>query len=139
LYIVSDRQRQTLTDSPVLAGFEDRVYICELPLEAHGNIGINALDFGGQLIIPGHNFDIAANVKNYTLEDRTNLIASLYLDGNRMAQTDFSINGNGETSVRFSRSVSNPGFHAGPVYVSAGRYQTPDFMPVMLKFPMINS
>ncbi len=115
LYIVTDRQRHSLPDSTVLKGHDIHVYLVALPLDEPDNCGITAVDLGGKLLLPGHEFTITATVKNYSKRDRDDIIASLYLDGNRVAQSDVKISAGGETAVRFTRSVSRGGFHSGYV------------------------
>jgi len=124
IYIISDRQRRSLPNQPVLADSDARTHLIELPFEPDGNVGIISVDFGGQLLIPGHNFEIAATIRNYGREDQSDLIASLFLDGNRIAQTDFGVAAEGETVVRFDRSVSHTGLHSGFVEISDDRFMT---------------
>ena len=118
IYIVTDRQRQSLPDTALLSGAEANIYFVELPIDEIENCGITTVDFGGQLIIPGHDFQITATIKNYSVVDRDDIIASLYLDGNRVAQSDFSIAAGNETTVGFTRAVSASGFHSGRIELS---------------------
>lgn len=118
LYIISDRQRSALPEAPLLAETGANVYILDLPLEENDNAGILTVDFGGQLILPGHDFDITATLKNYSGEARDDLIVSLFLDGTRVAQTDAVVGAGEQAAVRFSRSVSRAGLHSGYVELS---------------------
>ncbi len=122
IYIISDRQRHSLPGINLLAGTEAQVYLLDLPLEENDNCGITAVDFGGQLLMPGHDFDVTATVKNYGAVDRSDIIASLFLDGNRVAQTDVQGDAGEEMTVRFTRSVSRGGFHSGYVELSDDRF-----------------
>ncbi|MDH4155701.1 MAG: BatA domain-containing protein [candidate division Zixibacteria bacterium] len=122
IYIITDRQRHSLPNRPVLADGDARIYLVDLPLEAHGNLGITAVDFGGQLLTPGHDFEVAAIVKNYANEEHSNVIASLFLNDNRIAQTDFAVGATSETVVRFKRAVSRTGFHSGYVEISDDKF-----------------
>ncbi len=122
IYLVTDRQRRNLPDRMVLAESDARICLVELPLEEIDNCGITGIDFGGQLLMPGHDFDLTATVKNYGATDRDDLIASLFLDGNRVAQTDVRVAAGGEAAVRFTRSVSHTGFHSGWIELSDDRF-----------------
>lgn len=122
IYIVSDMQRAALPESGLSSECEALVYAVSLPREEHDNCGITGVDFGGQLVVPGHDFDMTATVKNYGNDDRPDLIASLYLDGHRVAQTDVSVGAGSETTVRFTRSVSRGGFHSGRVELSDDKF-----------------
>lgn len=122
IYFITDRQRYSLPDSAVLSSVKAAVYHLELPVEKIENCGIIEVNFGGQLILPGHEFNLTARVKNYGASDRDDLIASLFIDGNRVAQTDFAAPAGEETAVRFTRSVANTGFHWGFVELSDDKF-----------------
>jgi hypothetical protein len=121
IYYVGDRQRISLpSDStPDLQSLP--VYALDLPVQDGDNIGLVSVDFGGQLIHPGHDFNLVATIRNYGLRDSGERIASLFIDGKRIAQTDLTVPGGGETTVRFARSVSTTGFHAGYVELTEDR------------------
>ncbi len=118
IYIITDRQRHILPDRDVLAGYEARTFFVDLPIESSENCGITQIDFGGQFLLPGHEFDLTATVKNYGGEDRDDIIASLFIDGNRVGQTDLQVPAGKEGKVRFTRSVSRTGFHSGRIELS---------------------
>lgn len=118
LYVVSDRQRSSLPEKDFLAEADIPVYLLDLPLEEVDNLGIVAVDFGGQLIQPGHDFDVVATINNYGRRPSDQRLASLHLDGRRVAQVDFSVAPGTESTVRFTRSVSSTGFHSGYIEIS---------------------
>ena len=122
IYLVTDRQRASLPDQPGLADVTASVYFVEMPLEEVENLGVISLDFGGQLIQPGLDFTLTATVKNYGTESSGDRIASLFINGKRVAQTDFTVQGGGETTVRFTRAVSATGFHSGFVEISDDKF-----------------
>ena len=113
VYLVSDRQRSSLPESDPLRDTDIPLYLVDLPLENNDNLGLVAVDFGGQLIQPGHDFDLVATVRNYGRRDSDDRIASLYIDGRRVAQADVTVSAGGEAGVRFTQSVSSTGFHSG--------------------------
>lgn len=122
IYVISDRQRSSLPDAEQADTGETAVYLVDLPLEENDNLGILSVDFGGQLIQPGLDFDLQATVRNYGREESGDRIASLFLNGKRVAQTDFTVDGGAETKVRFTRSVSTTGFHGGYVELSDDKF-----------------
>ncbi|KAA3632049.1 MAG: VWA domain-containing protein [Calditrichaeota bacterium] len=122
IYIITDYQRSILPDSTLSVDTSIPVNFIALPTEENDNCGIVSVDFGGQLIIPGHDFTIKAMVKNQSNEKQTNLIASLIINGNRMAQTEFAVDAESETEVTFTRSVSTSGFHSGYVEISDDKF-----------------
>lgn len=122
VYLITDRQRTSLPDSPLLADTEAEIYIVSLPLEDTDNLGIISLDFGGQLIQPGLDFELTATVRNYGDDVSGDRIASLFIGNRRVAQTDFTVGAGNETTVRFTRSVANSGYHSGYVEISDDKF-----------------
>ncbi len=122
IYLITDRQRRNLPEQPLEKPSDIRVCFIELPLEPVENCGITSLDFGGRLLMPGHEFELSAVIKNYGSEDRDDLIASLYMDGNRVSQTDVRVEAGQEAVVRFTRTVSYTGFHSGWVELSDDKF-----------------
>jgi len=122
IYLVTDRQRTSLPETDVLGDGDVDLYLVNLPLEEVDNLGVISLDFGGQLIQAGHDFDLVATIRNYGGREATDRIASLFLDGTRVAQTDFDAPGGSESTVRFTRAVSRTGFHSGYVELSDDKF-----------------
>ncbi|HOP07264.1 MAG TPA: BatA domain-containing protein [candidate division Zixibacteria bacterium] len=122
LYLVTDRQQVNLTQEGLdsLTALDDDVRICmvDLPLESAGNLGVVGMDFGGQLLLPGRDFEINAEIQNYEGAGSTELMASLFLDGSRVAQQDVTVAGGERTPVKFTRSVSRTGLHSGYIELS---------------------
>jgi hypothetical protein len=115
---VSDRQRRLLPSEPIEFPEGTRLYLVDLPLSENRNRGIVSVSLGGQLLTAGHDFDLVASIRNYGELAVSDGLASLFLDGRRISQTDFQVDATGETSVRFTASVSRPGLHAGFVEIS---------------------
>ncbi|MFZ1683720.1 MAG: BatA domain-containing protein [Candidatus Zixiibacteriota bacterium] len=122
IYFVTDRQRHSLPATEGLKDTAARVYLVDLPVDQVENAGITALDFGGQLIQPGIDFNITATVKNYGSSDRNDIIASLFLDGKRTAQTDVIARAGADAPARFTRAVAAGGFHSGYVELSDDKF-----------------
>ena len=122
VYIVSDRQRQALPENPKTLPAGVNLFLVDLPIEDNGNIGIVSIDFGGRLLIPGKPFEITATVKNYGTEDEDEIIASLFVNGNRVSQTNLEIDGEKEATVRFTNTLSSGGFHSGHVELSDDKF-----------------
>jgi hypothetical protein len=118
IYIVTDRQRSSLPQVDLLRDSKVNLYLVDLPLEDNDDLGVVALDLGGQLIQAGHDFDVVATIRNFGSRGSEQRIASLYLDGQHVAQSEFSVAPGAETTVRFTRSVSSTGFHSGFVEIS---------------------
>ena len=115
LYIVTDRQAGS-GDGPIDSLPSDiTVYMVELPVEIDGNCGVIDLDLGGQLIEVGSEFNIKSVVQNYDARPKSEMLASLFIDGTRVMQTEFEVEASGQVTVPFRHTVARPGFHSGYV------------------------
>ncbi|MBK7140550.1 MAG: BatA domain-containing protein [bacterium] len=123
IFLISDRQRHALPERSLLDSVDAKLYFVDLPIENVENCGVTGVDFGGQLIQPGLEFNLTATLKNYGVEARSDLLASLFLDGKRVSQSEAQLAAGAEGSVRFSHTVSGTGFHAGYVELSDDKFQ----------------
>ncbi len=113
LYLISDWQRSSL-DKRADSSLEGvTVYFVELPTETDGNSGLDGVDLGGQLIEVGNPFTVRTGVTNYDHRRKTEQLASLYIDGVRVMQSEFQIGPDEKTSLTFKATVTGPGFHSG--------------------------
>ena len=124
LYIITDRQRNSLPDEVKTIDTSIQVYLVDLPVEEVENLGIVNVDFGGRLLIPGKPFELSATVKNYGNEEQDNIIASLSVNGSRVSQTSLKVPAGKESTVRFSHTLSGGGSHSGYVELSDDKFVT---------------
>ncbi len=122
IYIVSDRQRQALPEKTKTLPEGVNLFLVDQPIEENQNVGIVSVDFGGRLLIPGKPFEMTATIKNYGTEDEDEIIASLFINGNRVLQTNLEIDGEKETTVRFTHTLASGGFHSGHVELSDDKF-----------------
>jgi hypothetical protein len=122
MYIVSDRQLNNLPDSIGSSDESITTFLVDLPLETDGNCGIVDVDLGGQLIEIGSAFTVRADIRNYDHRAKTELLASLFVDGTRVMQGEYKIDGNGNETVQFTHAVTTSGRHFGRVALSDDGY-----------------
>ena len=125
IYIISDRQLNNLPDSACRLDENITTFLVDLPLETDGNCGIVNVDLGGQLIEVGSDFTTRAEIRNYDNRAKSELLASLFVDGTRVMQSEYRIEANGSETVQFTHSVASPGHHFGYVALSDDGY-SPD-------------
>lgn len=118
LYIVTDRQLNSLPEAVDTAYSDISFYFVDLPVETDGNCGVIDVDLGGQLIEVGSGFTVRAMIQNYDSFAKSELLASLFVDGIRVMQTELSLEEKGKETVQFKHIVHSPGFHYGWVEIS---------------------
>ncbi|HEX2896794.1 MAG TPA: VWA domain-containing protein, partial [candidate division Zixibacteria bacterium] len=137
IYIVSDAQRNSLSDKSFEMGEDIKLYIVELPTEEIENVGIVNVDFGGRLLIPGKPFELTATLKNYGENKQDEVIASLFVNGNRVSQTNVTIDGEKEATVRFTHALSSGGYHSGVVELSDDKFPSDNHFYFSFQIPEI--
>jgi len=118
LYIITDRQVNSLPEKIDSIKDDITVYFTELPLETDGNNSVVDIDLGGQLISLENPFGVMARIKNHDSFSKGELLASLFFDGVRVMQSEFALDEKGEATVQFTHTISRPGFHHGWVEIS---------------------
>jgi hypothetical protein len=124
MYLISDRQLNSLPDSAGIPSDDISYYLIDLPIEIDGNCGITGINMGGQLIEVGSDFNIKATIKNYDSRPKSEQLASLFVDGTCVMQKEFEIAAEDQQSVQLSYEVMNSGFHSGWIEISDD-----DFLP----------
>jgi len=118
LYIITDRQLNSLPETVDSLDENISVYFVDLPVETDGNCGVTNIEMGGQLIEVGSPFTAKALIKNYDNFAKSELLASLFVDGIRVMQTEFAVGVEETEAVQFHHTVHNPGYHSGWVEIS---------------------
>ncbi|SYZ72693.1 conserved hypothetical protein [Candidatus Zixiibacteriota bacterium] len=124
-YLISDFQANSLPSAPESLGSDFSVYLADLPVETDGNCGVTGVNLGGQLIEVGNEFTVEAEIRNFDNRPKNEQLASLFVDGNRVMQSEFRIDALGKQSVQFKHTVPSAGFHSGWVEIGDDGY-SPD-------------
>jgi hypothetical protein len=118
IYVISDFQENSFDPDQVLERYDGQIFLVDLPVDNIDNSGIISIDLGNQLIEVGTEIAVATTVKKQSGAGNEEMLVSLYLDDNRMAQ-DGLLLGPGETgTLSFPLIVNNPGLHSGYVVLS---------------------
>ncbi len=137
IYVVSDAQRNSLAEKSFELGEDIKLYIVELPKEEIENVGIVNVDFGGRLLIPGKPFELTATIKNYGKNKQDEIIASLFVNGNRVSQSNVTIESEKEATVRFTHTLSSGGYHSGIVELSDDKFPSDNRFYFSFQIPEI--
>ncbi len=118
LYLVTDFQANSFSPSSDSVPSNISVYFSDLPTETDGNCGVTAVNMGGQLIEAGNEFTVTAEIRNYDNRAKNEQLASLFIDGTRVMQTEFQIEPQGKQTVQFKHTVQTAGLHSGWVEIN---------------------
>lgn len=123
IYLITDRRREGFTRSAFAAdsaaASKATLYVIDVADDEEAfDLGVSNVEIGSQLLEPNYPFTVTATVKNHTRRSADRLLASLFIDGRRVAQEELSVGAEGTATVTLSGSVSAPGVHAGFVEIS---------------------
>jgi hypothetical protein len=93
IYILSDMQTCADWNNITASSIDTSInyYIIGYPDNDFDNAGISRTEFPPQLLAPGEDFTITANIKNYSEKQVNGRLAELYLDNIKKAQTAVDI------------------------------------------------
>lgn len=122
IYIISDFQK-TLFDHPYkslnqnASFFADgtKFFLIEVGKKEFQNVGIDSVMVQTKIFEKNKPVNIRAIIKNYGGIELKNIVASLYFDGVRVAQSSLDLNAMGTVSANFSAIPKRTGFLKGYV------------------------
>lgn len=123
IYLITDRRREGFTRSAFDADSgsvsKATLYVVDVADDEESfDLGVANVELGSQLLEPNYPFTVTATVKNHTTRAADRLLASLFIDGRRVAQEELSVGSQGTATIALSGSVSAPGVHNGFVEIS---------------------
>ncbi len=140
IYVFSDLQAVNFRDLPKdlfsADAWKNIHFFTVSPKPAGGdNIGINEVLVPAQLLVPGENFDLEAELTNYGQGRLENVLVGVAIDGERKAQTTVSLPPNQPTRVRFSLKLETPGDHGGYVEIDHDSFEPDNRRYFSLQIP----
>lgn len=118
IYVVSDLQRSALPDTSEIAVNGDaRIYLLPVGDRTHSNVAVTNVRVESRIIEVGEPMQIAATLVNYGTEPLDDYLASVYLDGERVAQSTADLAPGVPTEVRFTASPQRRGWLSGVVEI----------------------
>ncbi|MFB6229526.1 MAG: BatA domain-containing protein [Salinibacter sp.] len=127
VYVASDLQASTLGDS-VATKVPEGVRVQLLPVETReqSNVGISDVTVTSRIAEVGQPVQLEATLENHGSETLTNYVASVYLDGERVAQTTETLKPDLETTVSFTVTPQSRGWLAGAVVTGGDDFPADD-------------
>jgi hypothetical protein len=118
IYLITDGQASAWQSAVGRPETDVRVYVASVGEELQPNRGVRSVDFGGALWVAHSPAELGVRVANYG-PDIHDLPVSLFVDGNRVAQSAVSIRHEDSGSVALVIPDLEPGWHHGRVEISS--------------------
>lgn len=124
VYLISDLQRSTFVDSVAVAVPEDvRVFLLPVGDRTYANIGVTGVQVASRIIEVGQPVRLEATLVNYGTEPVEDYVASVFLDGERVAQAAADLAPEVPTTVSFTVTPQQRGWLSGTVQVEDDAFE----------------
>lgn len=136
LYLISDLQRSTLADSaaaPVPPGV--RVFVLPVGTRATANVAVTGVHVVSRIIEVGQPVRIEATLVNYGEAPLDDYVASVYLEGERVAQAGADLPPGVPTTVTFAATPQRRGWLAGLVQIEDDDFEADNLRYFTLHVP----
>ena len=123
LIVISDLQRSTLSDSTDLALPEGtRLLLMPVGTDGQGNLAVSDVRILSQIVSEDQPVRFEATFTNFGSEDVRGLVASLSLEGRRIAQASVDIDAGSQATAGFVATPRRTGWMTGHVSIEDNRY-----------------
>ena len=116
IYLLSDlagTDWQNLHIADIPENSRIKMYVSRLTKPDYENLKVVNINFGNSLIYPNRPVTVSAEVVNESARRVDNLLVSLYVNDQRISQTDLSLSARSSENVNFTNTFSKPGEHYG--------------------------
>ena len=119
VYLLSDAQATQFEGDSTLLQSDPRlgVFVLTLRPSQTENLAAGQLELRSQILAPGRALEVACELSNYGASPVTGTVASLYLDGTRVAQQSATIGGNASQTITLTGIARRAGAIDGTVQV----------------------
>ena len=115
VYIFSDFQQGPWWDGSFaqIMNPDYRYFAIKYAEEDPENVGLTKIEFPPQLLVPGEEFEITGEIRNYGSKPIKSHLVGLSIDGSRRAQVSLDLNRFSGGEAKFAVSSDKPGHHRG--------------------------
>ena len=124
IYVLSDLQASAMVDTlRDEIGDDVRVYLIPVGDREHANVAVTDVRVESRIIEEGQPVRISATLLNHGNEPLDGFVASVYLDGERVAQATTDLSEDVPTDVTFTASPQSRGWLSGVVEIEADAFE----------------
>ncbi len=124
IYVISDLQRSALRDTSQVQLPEDvRIYLLPVGDRTYTNVAVTNVQVESRIIEVGQPMRIAATLVNYGTERLDGYVASVYLEGDRLAQATADLAPGVPTDVHFTATPQRRGWLSGVVEIEDDAFE----------------
>lgn len=124
IYVISDLQQSTFSDTVDASIPEDiRTYLLPIGERTHANLAVTDVRVESRIIEIGQPVRITATIVNYGTDPVEGYVASVFLDGDRVAQATADVAPNVPTTVTLTTTPQSRGWLEGIVRIEEDAFE----------------
>ena len=136
IYIVSDFQQSSLVDSVIEANSElFRTYLLPVGTRVQGNVAVTQVDVLSRIIEVGQPIRMEATLVNYGEDTISGYVASVFLEGERVAQATVELEPGIPTKAAFVVTPQQRGWLSGVVQIEEDAFTSDNIRHFTLNVP----
>ena len=136
IYVISDFQKSALVDSLVNEQSDAyRTYLMPVGTRDHANVGVTEVEIISRIIEVGQPILIEATLVNFGEEAIEGYVASVFLEGERVAQASVGLEPNVPTRAKFTVTPQRRGWLPGVVEIEEDGFSSDNIRHFTLNVP----
>ena len=136
IYVISDFQRSSLADSVIEANSEAfRTYLLPVGTRVQGNVAVTNVDVLSRIIEVGQPIRMEATLVNYGEDTISGYVASVFLEGERVAQATMELEPGIPTKATFTVTPQQRGWLSGVVQIEEDAFTSDNIRHFTLNVP----
>jgi hypothetical protein len=136
IHVLTDLQKSTFSDSLDTKIADDiRVFLIPIGGQSHENIAITDVQIVSRILSPGQVVRLQARVENYGERAVSDLVISLFLEGERVAQATVDLGAGEIATVPIAVTPRSTGWLNGRLEIQDAEYENDDTRSLTLFIP----
>ncbi len=136
IYLISDLQKKTFADTTSKLVYDDiRTYLVPVGDRTHNNVAVTDLEIVSRIIEIGQPVRLEATLINYGAETIEGYVASVFLDGERVAQASADLDPRVPKKLSFTATPQRRGWLTGVVQIEDDAFASDNVRHFTLHVP----
>lgn len=139
IYLISDLQQKTFADTArtFLAGEDVRTFLVPVGGRTHNNIAVTSVEVVSRIIEVGQPVRFEATLVNYGAEAVEGYVASVFLDGERVAQASADLDPRVPKTLSFTATPQRRGWLSGVIQIEDDDFSSDNVRHFTLHVPEV--
>lgn len=125
IYLIGDMQKSEFTNAAASnVPYDTRIFFVKTEESPNDNLSVSRVKLINPVVEINSPSQVEATINNNDGSDKSGVVAGLYIDGKKVAQSVTNIAAGASEAVRLAFSVGSSGFHQGMVQIEDNSIQT---------------